>query len=83
MYAVCDITTGSGFATTKLRILLLDVIDATYTVWSTVQLALFFDDLTIENSASAWRVGATVVGATDFVVRILRDDPELEVTAKT
>ena len=38
--ATGGITAGSGFATTELRLLLLDVVDATYIMWPMVQLAL-------------------------------------------
>ena len=52
----------SPFATTELRILLLDVIDATFVVWPSVKLALYVDDLTMQFSGRFYSA-ATKVGS--------------------
>ena len=56
--AVLGITAGSGFATTELRLLLLDVIESTYVLWANVQLTLYVEDLTIEAIGDARLVTA-------------------------
>ena len=43
--ATRGITAGSGFATTELRVLLLDVIDSTYVLWPSIDLAVYVDDM--------------------------------------
>ena len=48
LYALCGITAGSGFATSELTVLVLDVIDSTYILWPSIVLAVFVDDFTIE-----------------------------------
>ena len=55
--ATRGITAGSGFATSELRLLLLDVLEETHRSWgASVRLTLYVDDLTI-----------SVKGATSFV----------------
>ena len=44
--ATRGITAGSGFATTELRILFLDIIDQTYRLFPTLELAVYVDDIT-------------------------------------
>ena len=72
--ATFGITAGSGFATTELRVLLLDVIDNTYSTWSMVKLSLYVGDLTIEASGDSHLVAATVTRATDSFINMLEQD---------
>ena len=46
--AVLGITAGSGFATTELRLLLLDVVQSTSRAWPLVTITLYVDDATLE-----------------------------------
>ena len=81
--AIRSITAGSGFATTELRLLFLDVIDDTYRVWPTISMALYVDDLTIENEDEDENVvRAVVAGATDSIIHVLQVRLEMEVSAK-
>jgi len=78
--ATRGITAGSCFATSELRLLLLDVIDATYAIWTTIEFALYVDDATISASGDSLTAAAVVAGATDHAVGILEHDLELEVS---
>ena len=88
MYSRCivaarGIAAGSGFATTELRILLLDVVDSTYVLWRAIRLTLYVDDITLECEGSTVEfVVGMVKGATDHVVNMLQDDLDLEVSTK-
>ena len=62
---VC-ITAGSGFATSELRVLVLDVIDSTYILWPSIVLAVFVGDLTIE--ACGQSAASMVAQATDHII---------------
>ena len=77
------ITAGSGFATTELRVLLLDVIDNTYVLYPSIDLAVYVDDMTIYRSGSSPRqVAALVASATDYMIASLQDGYDLEVSAQ-
>ena len=80
--ACCGITAGSGFATVELRALLLDVIDSTYVLWPSVRLVLMVDDITIDAEGAEIETRVAVAGATDFVVDMLENELELEVSLK-
>jgi len=78
--ATRGITAGSCFATSELRLLLLDIIDDTFTIWKTIEFSLYVDDATLSASGSQVYAAAVVAGATDFVVRRLEEDLKLEVS---
>ena len=78
--AVCSITAGSGFATSELRVLLLDVIDSTYKIWSGISLAVFVDDFTADAAGTESEVTRLVVGATAHIIHCLEVDLEMEVS---
>ena len=81
--AVLGITAGSGFATTELRLLLLDVVQSTSRAWPLVTITLYVDDATLEAvHTSAEAVKCTIAGATDHMVEHLQAGLELEVSAK-
>ena len=77
------ITAGSGFATTELRVLLIDIIDDTYRLYPAIQLAVYVDDITpyTHGPDPAWVV-TQVAGVTDHLVHVLEDDYDLEVSSK-
>ena len=81
--ATRGITAGSGFATTELRALLLDVIDNSYAMFPGIDLAVYVDDITpYRSGSSAHFVAEQVSRATDFIVDALQNDFDLEVSAK-
>jgi hypothetical protein len=80
--AARGITAGSCFATSELRLLLLDVVDSAYKRYLTIDLTLYVDDLTIACSGPAEVVVATVALATDHVVRLLEGALGLTVSVK-
>jgi hypothetical protein len=83
VFACCGITAGSGFATTELRILLLDVVISTMRVWPLVAITFYVDDITIESESLSERVAvATNAAATDHVISQLQDCLDLDVSAK-
>ena len=45
LQATRGITAGSGFATTELRVLLIDIMDSTLGRWPMVRLVVYVDDL--------------------------------------
>ena len=69
--ATCGITAGSISATAELKILLLDIINDTYTICRSVSLYLYVDDFTIEAHGDYFEACVAVSGATDFVVNAL------------
>ena len=68
LHACKGITAGSGFATTELRMLLLDLMFELKKLWP-VQLKLYVDDLTITAKGEQERVAADVAAATDHAVQ--------------
>jgi len=78
--ATRGITAGSCFATTELRLLMLDVVDGTFRIWKTIQIALYVDDLTLACSGPACTVAAIVAGATDTAVNLMETALGLEVS---
>ena len=77
------ITAGSGFASAELRVLLLDVVDNTYRLFPSIELAVYVDDITPYTSGRNASAVVTRVGnATDYLVHVLQDKYELEVSAK-
>ena len=79
--AVLGITAGSGFATTELRVLLLDVIDAASRAWPQVTLSLYVDDATLESwDQSQFVVARRVAGAVDQVVTHMEGGLALQVS---
>ena len=81
--ASLGITAGSGFATTELRLLLLDVVESTTRAWPLITITLYVDDATLEAvHGSAEAVKCTIAGATDQMVNHLQLGLELEASAK-
>ena len=79
LIALCGITAGSGFATTELRILVLDVIDSTYVLYKGIDLAVFVDDFTIEASGKCAVV--LVAKATDHVITFFEKGLNMEISS--
>ena len=77
-----SITAGSGFATTELRIIRLDVVDDAYRLWPSAHLTLFVTDLTVNAERDALSVVSQVSGVTDHVVKHVQEDLLLEVSTK-
>ena len=75
--ATCDITAGSIFATSELRLLLIGVIDLACSVWCTVEMFVYVDDMTISAIGDWSSALALVAGATDMVVGLLEKDLRL------
>ena len=79
--ATQGITAGSGFATTELRALLIDLIQAVSTLWP-IDAKLYVDDLTLAASGKPRAVANTIAQATDFAVVHFQEVLGLEVSAK-
>ncbi len=80
--AVRGITAGSGFATSELRVILLDVVDSTYVLWKRVTLALYVDDFTLDTKGTAQQVRDNLAGATNHIIWYLEKIFGLEISAK-
>ena len=79
--ATRGITAGSGFATSELRLLMLDVLDDTHGAWgSTVRLTLYVDDLTISVRGAARFVKERLAAAVDQVVHTFHSKLALQVS---
>ena len=81
LVAARGITAGSGFATSELRVLLIDVIEVAPRWWPRVQLALYVDDLTIAASGVALVAAGLVAEVVNFVVKHFEQHLQLEVSA--
>ena len=79
--AVRGITAGSVFATTELRIIMIEAMDATTVIWKTVVISVYVDDCTLEAAGPGDQPTIVVAGATDTLVHFLEKDLELEVSA--
>ena len=82
IYAARGMTAGSGFATSEMRCLFIDVCDAAYALCPSITLTLYVDDLAIEACGSASFVVSELTKATDFVTATLEDELQLEVSTK-
>ena len=81
--ATRGITAGSTFATTELRLLLLDVVLLMQRAFPAVTLTLYVDDATLEAWSSSQRhLVALLAAATDCAVDTLQNKLLLEVSAK-
>ena len=79
--ATRGITAGSGFATTELRLLLLDVIQPAKARWGDgLGLTLYVDDLTISVRGARKHVARKLAAAVDFVTEIFEKQLELNVS---
>ena len=79
--ATCGIVAGSGFATTELRVLLLDVIDSACRICPEVSLKVYVDDISISATHSMERTVANLVAeATDLIVTFFERNLNLEVS---
>ena len=75
------ITAGSGFATTELRLLLMEVLEETHGAWGTsVRLTLYVDDLTISVRGAARFVKRRLAQAVDQVVNVFQERLALQVS---
>ena len=79
LFALCGITAGSGFATTEFRVPELDVIDSTYILFPTIDLAVFVDDFTLE--AIGTDAASILAKATDFVITFVEKGLHMEISA--
>ena len=79
--ATRGITAGSGFATTELRLLLLDVIEPVKSRWGgCLGLSLYVDDLTISVSGARKSIAQKLASAVDFVTEIFESQLRLNVS---
>ena len=79
--AVDGIKAGSGFATTELRMLLMDFLEATFDAHGpSVRLTLYVDDLTISVRGTAKFVTKKLADAVDLVVQVFQDQLALKVS---
>ncbi|HUU62073.1 MAG TPA: reverse transcriptase domain-containing protein, partial [Acidimicrobiia bacterium] len=72
--AARGITAGSGFATTELRIMMIDVVDAALKVYPTVSPTLYVDDLGMESCGGPAHILRNLVGFVTMVCRRLVED---------
>ena len=83
MEATRDITAGSGFATTELRIFMQDVVIRTLAEWGPmVGLTLYVDDLTVETSGAPAEENKRCAAAVDFIIEILEKEMGFAVSLK-
>ena len=81
--ATRGITAGSGFATSELRLLLIDLLEDTQAHWGlSVRLSLYVDDLTISVRGKAAFVRNRLAAAVDRAVHIFQDKLLLQVSVK-
>ena len=81
--ATMGFTAGSGFATTELKLLLLEVVTDIQAAWPLVVITLFVDDLTIEAThESSAMVTYAVSGATDQAIKHFEQKLQLGTSAK-
>jgi hypothetical protein len=79
--ATRGITAGSGFATTELRMLLMDVTDAVKKRWgSCLGLTLYVDDLTVSVRGARKEVATKLAAAVDIVTDIFESVLRLTVS---
>ena len=78
--AVCGITAGSSFATTELRVILLDVVDDTCAIWKSLSFSLYVDDAALAADGADDVAVAVTAGATDHAIRLMEDGLGLEVS---
>ena len=83
MTATRDITAGSGFAITELRILMQDVVLSTLEGWGPTRgLMLYVDDLTVETSGSPADAARKCAAAVDFIIDILEGEMGFTISQK-
>ena len=82
--ATTGITAGSGFATSELRVLLLDLVDDSYVMFRSirVQCLYYVDDVTIEAFGITGTVHLKSSAASTYVITYFQVKLELEVSAK-
>jgi len=78
--ATRGITAGSVFATSELRIIMLDAMDFTTRIWPTVSLSVYVDDCTLECEGPGARPAAAIAGASDTLIGFLENVLRLEVS---
>ena len=78
--ATMGTTAGSGFATTELRLLLLDVMDAAKYSWrGSLGLTLYVDELTTSVRGASKYVATTLAAVVDFVSDLFGNTIKLQV----
>ena len=83
MRATRGITAGSGFATSELRLILLDTMLELQKRWSTqISVKLYVDDLTLSASGLPGTVLRLMVAVMDFVTKKIEHGLGLEISAK-
>ena len=81
--ATRGITAGSGFATTELRVLLLDLVVLLKARWPIIlTIKLYVDDLTLAACGLPQKVIKTLAAAVDFAVEYLEGSLRMAVSSK-
>ena len=82
--ATTGITAGSGFATTELRLLLIDMVDDSYVMFRYLSIKCMFyvDDVTIEAFGIVGKVHLKSSAASTYMITYFQDKLDLEVSAK-
>jgi hypothetical protein len=81
--AVLGVTAGSGFATTELRLLMIDVVVSKRDAWPLVSISMYVDDGTIESSHRLCScMQRMLTGATSVLIDICEQQLQLEISAK-
>ena len=78
--ATRGITAGSGFATSELRVLLIDLVEVAARWWRSAEIWLYVDDLTIAVRGPRSRSAAQLAAIVDFIVRYFERVLKLEVS---
>ena len=65
---------GSGLATTEMRIVMIDIVDATLLCHPTVTPTLFVDDLSSEHDGEGDHIASELGGFNDLVAIRIRED---------
>eukprot|EP00973_Karenia_brevis_P064916 9015810-Karenia_brevis.AAC.1 len=79
--ATRGITAGSGFATSELRVLLVDLVRGIRTLWK-VKVKLYVDDLTIDAAGGRLQAACRVAQATDYAIDFFEKRLKLKVSTQ-
>ena len=83
LVAIRGITAGSGFATTELKVMMIDLVNMLQGRWaSMLTTKVFVDDLTLAVTGWPKYVMGTFAVVSDFVVEAMEDGMRTQVSAK-